>query len=66
MKISEIVPGHPFNAIQLAHYVRDNKVSYNRLPDFYGGVFCKIEIVDARYQHEFIIVVDRSLRSFCL
>jgi hypothetical protein len=61
-KISSLFPKH-FSAIPLAQYVRNNNVSYIRLPEYYGGAFVAILITDERYEPETLLVAFRQLLS---
>ena len=59
-KISELIQGN-FKAIALAEFIRDNNVSYKVLPLNYGHAFCKVQIVDSRFESEVLFVATRSL-----
>lgn len=59
-KISELIPGK-FEAITLAYFIRDNNVNYERLPKFFGGAYCEVEILDSRFEKEVLFVALRSL-----
>lgn len=54
---------NPFTAIDKANFIRDNEISYEVLPDFFGGCFCKVMVTDSRYINEVVFVASASLRN---
>lgn len=61
MKISELIPAS--EAIPIAIYIRENDVKFKRLPGYYGGCFCQVEITDDRFESEVLFVGYRLLYS---